>query len=91
LVAAAGMCLGTLVIAQMMPGSPEAPPAMMYQGGEKPGEDDICWWLPNEQCFRQILKKLGFADVRVVGMHEGVQRPAGHPFSRKILHARRHA
>ena len=36
-----------------------------------------------------LLKKLGFADVRVVGTHEGEQRPAGHPFSRKILHARR--
>jgi tRNA (mo5U34)-methyltransferase len=89
IVAAARMCLGTLVIAQMMPGAPEDPAAMVYAGGEKPGEDDICWWLPNEQCFLQILKKLGFADVRVVGIHEGEQRPAGHPFSRKILHARR--
>ena len=88
MVAAARMCLGTLVIAQMMPGAPDDPPAMLYQGGETPGEDDICWWLPNEQCFRQILKKLGFADARVVGTHEGVQRPAGNPFSRKILHAR---
>ena len=87
MVAAARMCLGTLVIAQMMPGAPDDPPAMLYQGGETPGEDDICWWLPNEQCFRQILKKLGFADARVVGTHEGVQRPAGNPFSRKLLHA----
>ena len=89
IVAAAKMCLGTLVIAQMMPGSPNDPPAMVYSGGDKPREDDICWWLPNEQCFVQLLKKLGFADVRVVGTHEGEQRPAGHPFSRKILHARR--
>ncbi|MEQ1887226.1 MAG: hypothetical protein ABL967_19340 [Bryobacteraceae bacterium] len=90
IVAAAHMCVGTLVIAQMMPGSAEDPPAMIYSGGASPLEDDICWWLPNEQCFVQMLKKLGFADVRVVGAHDGELRSAGHPFiTRKVLHARR--
>jgi hypothetical protein len=64
---------------------------MLYRGGEKLGEDDICWWLPNEACFKQVLKKLGFAEVEAVGNNEGLLRPAGHPFSRRILHARRAA
>jgi len=89
LVAAARMCSGTLVIAQMMPGAPDDPPAMLYQGGEVPGEDDVCWWLPNEQCFTQLLRKLGFAGVKTVGTYEGVQRPANEPFSRRILQATR--
>jgi hypothetical protein len=72
-----------------MPGAPDEPPAMIYQGGETLGEDDICWWLPNEQCFTQLLHKLGFGDVIAVGDHEGVQRPAGGRFSRRILHASR--
>jgi tRNA (mo5U34)-methyltransferase len=89
LVAAARLCRGTLVIAQEMPGTFNDAPAMLYRGGENPGEDDICWWLPNEACFRQLLKKLGFADVLAVGNNEGLLRPAGFKYSRRILHARR--
>lgn len=89
LVAAAKMCRGTLVVAQEMPGNPDDPPAMTYRGGEKTGEDDICWWLPNEACFKQLLKKLGFAEVEAVGNNEGLLRPAGYWFSRRILRARR--
>jgi len=89
LVAAAKMCRGTLVVAQEMPGNPDDPPAMTYRGGEKTGEDDICWWLPNEACFKQLLKKLGFAEVEAVGNNEGLLRPAGYWFSRRILRAQR--
>jgi tRNA (mo5U34)-methyltransferase len=89
LVAAARLCRGTLIVAQEMPGSPEDPPAMIYRGGEKTGEDDICWWLPNEACFSQLLKKLGFASVGAVGNNNGMLRPAGHWFSRRILQAKR--
>jgi tRNA (mo5U34)-methyltransferase len=89
LAAAARMCSGTLVIAQFMPGSATDAPAMLYEGGEITGEDDVCWWLPNEQCFKQLLRKLGFAKVVAVGNYEGIHRPAGNLFSRRILHATR--
>jgi len=89
LTALAGMCSGTLVIAQVMPGSPADPPAILYDGGETTGEDRISWWLPNEKCFKQLLRKLGFADVVAVGNHEGIHRPAGNFFSRRIIHAKR--
>jgi hypothetical protein len=89
LVAAAKICRGTLIVAQEMPGNPDDAPAMHYRGGEKAGEDDICWWLPNEACFRQLLKKLGFSDVVAIGNNDGMLRPAGHWFSRRILRARR--
>lgn len=91
LVAAAKMCRGTLIVAQEMPGKPDDEPAMLYRGGENPTEDDICWWLPNEACFRQLLKKLGFAEVAAVGDNDGMLRPANFWFSRRILHARRAA
>ncbi len=89
LAALARVCTGTLVIAQVMPGSPGDPPAMLYQGGETAGEDLVCWWLPNERCFKQLLSKLGFAQVFAVGNHEGIHRPAGNVFSRRILYAKR--
>ncbi len=89
LVAAARMCRGTLVVAQEMPGTNDDPPAMLYRGGENPREDDICWWLPNQACFHQLLKKLGFGEVAALGNNEGMARPAGSRYSRRILHARR--
>lgn len=89
LVAAAGLCRGTLVIAQEMPGTFDDAPAMLYRGGENPAEDDICWWLPNEACFHQLLKKLGFREAVAVGNNAGMLRPAGFFYSRRILHAHR--
>lgn len=89
LAATARMCSGTLVIAQFMPGTADDAPAMQYVGGAIPGEDKVCWWLPNEQCFKQLLQKVGFARVTAVGNYEGIHRPAGNLFSRRILHATR--
>jgi SAM-dependent methyltransferase len=89
LAAAARVCSGTLVVAQFMPGSPNDEPAMLYAGGEIKGEDDICWWLPNEQCFKQLLRKLGFGEVFSVGDYRGIHRPAGNLYSRRVLHAKR--
>jgi tRNA (mo5U34)-methyltransferase len=89
LAAAARMCRGTLVVAQEMPGTGDDPPAMLYRGGENPSEDDICWWLPNEACFRQLLKKLRFTEIVAVGNNDGMLRPAGFRYVRKILHAHR--
>jgi hypothetical protein len=89
LVAAARMCRENLMVAQEMPGTPDDPPAMHYRGGENSGEDDICWWLPNEACFRQLLKKLGFLTVAMIGTNDGMLRPAGYQFSRRIMRATR--
>ncbi len=89
LVAAAKVCRGTLIAAQILPGKPEDPPAMSYVGGDDISRDDISWWLPNEQCIKQILLKLGFARVERIGTHEGILRPAGHPYTRGIIRADR--
>jgi len=89
LMAAARLCRGTLILAQNMPGDLKDPPANIYMGGQDPEEDDICWWLPNEQCFHQLLRKMDFKTVETVGTHEGLFEPAGHPYSRRIIRADR--
>lgn len=86
LAALAPLCKGTLVLSQVMPEQP-AEPAMLYVGGANPTEDDVSWWLPNQSCMEQMLKKLGFRTVAEVGRNTGVLRPSGHPFDRPILHA----
>ena len=89
LAAAAALCRGTLVIAQALPGPDDAAPSMLYVGGEVPGYDDITWWLPNLRCMEQMLRKLGFREVRVTGRNIGYLRPGGVRYDRTILHATR--
>ena len=86
LAALAPLCKSTLVLSQNIPDHPSEP-AMLYVGGEQPGEDDISWWLPNRACLDQMLLKLGFRSVAEVGRNTGVLRPDGHPVDRPILHA----
>jgi tRNA (mo5U34)-methyltransferase len=89
LAAIAALCRGTLIIAQDLQDSTTAQPAMLYIGGDRPGEDSAAWWVPNSSCFEQILRKLGFQNVAVVGTHSGFMRPAGLPYNRSIIHATR--
>jgi len=82
------LCKGTLILSEVIPDQPREP-AMLYVGGEQPGEDAISWWLPNRACLDQLLKKLGFRTVEEVGRNTGVLRPDGHLVDRPILHAKK--
>lgn len=86
--ALAPLCQGTLVLSDVIPDQPSEP-AMLYVGGDQPGEDDISWWLPNRACMDQMLKKLGFRTVEEVGRNTVILRPDGHAVDRPILHARK--
>ena len=81
------LCRGTLVIAQQVPNNENHQPVMHYIGGERQGGDSRSWWLPDRLCFEQMLTRLGFKNVSVVGHHTGVLRPEGHVYDRTIIHA----
>jgi SAM-dependent methyltransferase len=83
----AALCRDTLIIAQDTGGYQDTP-AFQYIGGDQV-DDNMSWWLPNNLAFEQILRKLGFSSVRIVGKNEGQFRPMGAPFSRTIIHAKR--
>lgn len=85
LAAVTPLCRGTLVISQDLPDGPY--PTMTYIGGDKAGEDKSSWWKPNRLCFEQMLKKLEFKEVEVVGEHTGCIRPDMAPYKRSIIHA----
>jgi uncharacterized coiled-coil protein SlyX/2-polyprenyl-3-methyl-5-hydroxy-6-metoxy-1,4-benzoquinol methylase len=89
LAAVAPLCRGTLIISQTMPEPHDAPPAIIYVGGDEAGKDAISWWLPNRWCFEQILRKMEFKHVEVVGMNNGFVRPSGHFYARTVMHAQR--
>jgi SAM-dependent methyltransferase len=87
LAALAPLCRGTLVIAQHVPNNENHQPVMHYIGGERRGGDSRSWWLPDRLCFEQMLTRLGFKNVSVVGHHTGVLRPEGYVYDRTIIHA----
>ena len=87
LAAVAPLCRGTLVISQHMPTGFGSRPAVLYVGGDEIGADHSTWWYPNLICFRQLLRKLGFASVEVVGHNTGVSLPAGSYYDRPVLRA----
>jgi len=87
LAAVAPLCRGTLVISQHMPTSFGSHPAVLYVGGDEIGADHSTWWYPNLVCFQQLLRKLGFGSVEVVGHNTGVSMPHGNYYSRPVLHA----
>jgi tRNA (mo5U34)-methyltransferase len=89
LAAAAPLCRGTLVLAQVMPEAGGGKPAMLYTGGEDPDFDEVQWWWPNQACLMQLLRKFRFPTVTEAGHHTGILRPSGYKFDRVILHATR--
>jgi tRNA (mo5U34)-methyltransferase len=88
LTAVAPLCHGTLVLSQHLPTGWRSRPAMLYVGGDIPGEDLATWWLPNRACVDQVLRKLGFRTIEEVGRNTGVGR-GGMYYDRPILHATR--
>ena len=89
LAALASVCSGTLAIVERIPGSVEDVPAMLYTGGAVPEQDDVNWWLPNRACLEQLLRKLGFREVREAGRHTAIVQSSGFAVERTVLHASR--
>ena len=89
LASAAKMCSGTLVVAQFMSESNDGNPNMLYIGGKNPTDDVSAWWRPNLEWFKQVLRKLGFCSVEVVGNFTDEFIPNGHSEKKTIIHAKR--
>ena len=87
----AARCSNKLVIAQYMPDFTnfEAQPLLLYTGGSHPEEDISAWYRPNTEWFMQVLKKLGFSKVEVVGHFTDTHIPTGNHEAKTILHATR--
>src|SRR5262245_45907794 len=75
LAAVATLCRGTLIVSQVLAETSESRPLMLYVGGDQPGKDEVSWWWPNQSCFEQMLRKLGFREAALVGYHSGRVRP----------------
>jgi SAM-dependent methyltransferase len=82
----ASLCCGTLVISQDMVEGEDPRPLMQYIGGDSSNENRS-WWLMNQTCLEQMLRKLGFTKITAVGQHTGVMRRAWRHYDRLVIHA----
>ena len=89
LASAAAVCKDTLVIAQPVPDDLGDEPMARWRGGDDPGLDYMEWWLPNLAWYRQMLNKLGFHSIEVVGRFDAAMLATGQSAQRTIIHARR--
>lgn len=87
LVALAPLCRGVMVVAQHLEPKPADIPVMLYTGGDKAVSDGRTWWMLNRLCLEQMLKRIGFRQVAVVGRHTGIQRRGWWPYDRAVIHA----
>lgn len=87
LVSVAPLCRDTLVITYGLSDIEDFRPVMQYTGGETRGGDNRTWWIPNRLCLEQMLKRLGFKNVSLVGKNTGIAKPYGWSYDTSIIHA----
>jgi predicted SAM-dependent methyltransferase len=89
LAAVAPLCRGTLVMTDavtLTPGFDDVP-VMVYKGGDRIVADGRTWWGFNRLCLEQMLRRVGFRDVALVGRHQGILRREWAPYDRMVVHA----
>jgi len=89
LTAAATVCSDTLVIAQPVPDDLGDGPMARWRGGDHPDFDYLEWWLPNFSWYQEILNKLDFESIKLVGRFNAKMLATNHPAERAIIHARK--
>jgi len=87
LAAVAPMCRGTLIMADSLTPGFEDVPVMVYKGGDRIVSDGRTWWGFNRLCLEQMLRRVGFRDVALVGRHQGILRRAWAAYDRVVIHA----
>lgn len=86
----APFCRGTFVITEHLSDeSDNAQPVMVYAGGSTATLDRRTWWYPNKVCLEQMLKRLGFASVKIVGHPQAIFRREGRPHRTTVIHAKK--
>jgi len=64
-------------------------PLLLYAGGESAPNDGRTWFLAGWVALKQMLKRLGFTDVRIVGSPRVLLRRVWKYMDRVVIHATR--
>jgi hypothetical protein len=71
LAALAPLCRDLLVVSQMLASGDAEKPLMLFTGGTR---DHRTWWHPNRRCLEQMLERVGFTSMELVGQHSPLAR-----------------
>lgn len=83
----APLCKHTLVIASgIFPGSNDIP-IMRFLGTVSKKGDHRSWWHFNQRCIQEMVLRVGFTDISMVGSYSGVVRRQWSLYNRMIFHA----
>jgi SAM-dependent methyltransferase len=68
---------------------PAGLPLMLFEGGTSEETDRRTWWRLSVTCAQDMLRRLGFGNVRVVGSYRGIIRRSWTSFERQVIWASR--
>jgi SAM-dependent methyltransferase len=83
----APLCRGRMVLSQDLVKAHSRTPLLWYIGSDTSGFDNRSWWIPNQLCLEQMLKRVGFKQVEVVGRHFPIIRRHWKRGDRFLIHA----
>lgn len=86
----APLCRRTLIVAQnLAPVYDGSVPVLHYVAGDGQGDayDNRTWSVPNWLCMEQMLRRVGFKNVSLMGYHHVCAKTAGFIWDRPIIHA----
>jgi 2-polyprenyl-3-methyl-5-hydroxy-6-metoxy-1,4-benzoquinol methylase len=87
LCAIAPLCRGTLVVtADRIPVSRKQP-LSYFCGTQSKTTDMRAWWKLNQRCLKEMLNRVGFQTVSVVGRYRGIVARVWSRFDRYVIHA----
>lgn len=83
----APLCNGTLVISTFFLEPFENAPYLYFAGNESLDGDSRTWWIFSDRAMRDMLRRVGFQEMTVVGTCEVVRNRVWTPYRTQIVHA----
>ena len=83
----APFCKSKLIIATDLFGLHADIPLMEFLGTKSKGKDSRTWWMFNDRCVEEMLVRVGFSDVKLVGDYSGIMRRTWSRYHRYVFHA----
>ncbi len=85
----APLCKDRLIIGTDLFADPGEAPSMRFLGTVSKKMDHRTWWAFNRVCMEEMLRRVGFRDVKLVGNHSGIGRRAWWRYERYVFHGRK--
>jgi hypothetical protein len=83
----ATLCRRQLIVSHPVIETHDGRPILLYVAGDRANDENRSWWLPSQSFLEQVLRKVGFRTVEVVGRHQGVIRRVWKVWKRIVIHA----